>query len=421
MFRKNLLFFATIITLLFSQVQAQVAVVSSPIDPGGETEEIIPQNVWIPTWVSSQQVTEPRNLPPSPGLKGNTIRETIRPTLCGTRLRVIFSNTHGDGPLTIDGAHIARSLGDSKIDPASDVQLLFNGKPGKVIQPGSIAYSDAIDFEVSAFQNLAVSILASSVPKDVTGHPGSRTTSYIINGDALSAAEFSDSVQTDHWYLLSSIEVWAAPESEAIVVLGDSITDGRGSTTNMNNRWPDILAERLKANPATRHIAVLNQGVGGGCVLRGGLGVPALVRFDRDVIAQPRVKWLILLIGVNDVGGNQGKDAEGLTDDLIAAFRQMIIRAHSHDIKVIGGTIMPFKGNDYDSPEREANRVEVDEWIRSCGEFDAVIDFDAITRSADDPTSLSTHVDCGDHLHPSVEGHRIMGEAVDLQLFVESE
>ena len=382
------------------------------------------ESIWIPTWVSSQQLTEPHNLPPEPGLSGCTLRQIVRPTLRGTRVRVVFSNEYGNAPLTIEAAHIAQSTGDASIDSGSQAQLLFNGQSGTVIQPGSIMYSDAIDFEVGAFNNLAVSIYTTSAPSDITGHPGSRTTSYIAEGNLCTESDLPGANKTDHWYLLSSIEVLAAGDSEAIVVLGDSITDGRGSTTNMNNRWPDVFANRLHEHPATQHFAVLNQGVGGGRILRDGLGTAAIGRFDRDIVAQPNVRWLIVLMGVNDIGTAPGARAVGQpapsTEDMIAAYRQMIVRAHSHDIKVVGCTIMPFGESFYDCEESETQRSEVNAWIRTCGEFDAIIDFDRITRSADNPTKLSADIDCGDHLHPSAEGHRIMGEAVDLALFVES-
>lgn len=396
-------------SLLFSLTQAE--------------QNTISEGAWIPTWVSSQQLTEPHNLPPSPGLNGNTIRQIVQPKLSGIKLRVVFSNAYGESPLTINGAHIAKSIGKAIIDSESDVKLFFNDLPSTVIQPGSIVYSDPVDFNVVSFQNLAVSVLSSNVSNNITGHPGSRTTSYIQEGDALSATDLPTAAHTDHWYLLTSIEVLAHPDSAAIITLGDSITDGRGSTTNMNNRWPDVLAHRLHANPQTQNISVLNQGVGGGRVLRDGLGTSAIARFDRDVLAQPRVKWLIVFIGVNDIGTAAGAKERGMpaatTQDLIAAYRQMIVRAHSHDIQVIGATIMPFGGSFYDTAEGEVQRQEVNHWIRTSDEFDAVIDFDKITQASDTPSTLSLNVDSGDHLHPSVNGHQIMANAIDLDIFTQ--
>lgn len=378
---------------------------------------------WVATWVSAQQLTEPHNLPPEPGLTGNTLRQVIQPTLGGSRVRLMFSNAYGDGPLAIGGARVAPSLDGARIDPDREHVLTFNnGAAGAVVQPGCVVYSDPVDMAVVPFANLAVTVHTPAVPARVTGHPGSRTTSFIMPGDALAAADMPQAVPTDHWYLLGSVEVWAAPRSAAIVVLGDSITDGRGSTTNRNDRWPNLLARRLHASPASQDIAVLNQGAGGGRILRDGLGTAALARFDRDVLATPGVGWLVVFIGVNDIGTAAGARARGepaaTARDLIDAYHQMIVRAHAHGIRVIGATIMPFQGfPGYDTPESEAQRQEVNSWIRTGREFDGVIDFDAITRDPAAPARLSPEVDGGDHLHPSAAGYRIMADAIDLSVF----
>lgn len=376
---------------------------------------------WVSTWVSAQQLTEPNNLPPAPGLAAQTLRQIIQPTLGGSRLRIMVSNAYGDGPLTIGSAHVASSAGASSINPASDQTLTFGGAASFTLQPGTVVVSDEVSFTVTPFENLAVSLYLTAVPKLVTGHPGSRTTSFIQAGEHLSAAELPEAQRVDHWYLLGAAEVRAGEEAAAIVVLGDSITDGRGSTTNQNDRWPNLLAQRLHANPGTAHVAVLNQGAGGGRVLRDGLGTSALARFDRDVLAPPGVRWLVVFEGVNDIGSAVGARSKGepaaSADDLIAAFRQMILRAHSHGIRVIGATIMPFEGFSYFTVESEADRQTVNRWIRTSGEFDGVIDFDAITRDPAVPSRLAAAVDGGDHLHPSAAGYRIMAEAIDLALF----
>lgn len=379
---------------------------------------------WISTWVSAQQLTEPHNLPPAPGLGGQTIRQIIQPTVGGSRLRVALSNAYGEAPLIIASAHIAKSSGADAIERETDVALKFNGSSSIVIQPGTFILSDDVAFTVTPFTNLSVSTHISSIPTNVTGHPGSRTTSFIQPGDAVSASALPEAVQVEHWYLLSALDVWANPSADAIVVIGDSITDGRGSTTNHNDRWPNLLARRLHAHPATAELSVLNQGAGGGRVLRDGLGTSALGRLDRDVIAVPGVKWLIIFEGANDIGTAVGARKNGevtnTATELIAAYRQMIRRARSHDIRVIGATIMPFAGfGNYDTPESEADRRVVNDWIRSSGEFDAVIDFDAISRDETSPSKLSAAVDGGDHLHPSARGYQIMADAIDLTLFAE--
>jgi lysophospholipase L1-like esterase len=231
-------------------------------------------------------------------------------------------------------------------------------------------------------------------------------------------------VPVDHWYFVSGIEVGAPREAGAVVILGDSITDGRGSTTNGNDRWPDILARRLQASPATAQVGVLNAGIGGNRLLRDGLGPSALARFDRDVLAQPGVRWLIVLGGINDIGTAAGARAKGepaaTADDLIAAYSQIIERARARGIRAYGATIMPFEGFTYAgyyTPEGEADRQRVNAWMRTIGRFDAVIDFDAATRDPANPLRLLPAVDGGDHLHPSAAGYRIMAESIDLSLF----
>jgi len=377
---------------------------------------------WVASWVSAQQLVEPHNLPPAPGLADRTLRQIIQPSLAGNRLRLAFSNAYGEAPVRITAVHVARSAGGSAIVADTDTALTFNGSPSVTILPGTMMFTDDVAFDVAPFVNLAVSIHIADIPQNITGHPGSRTGSFIVPGDAVAAADFTDAVRTERWYLLASLEVFADARSSAIVVIGDSITDGRGSTTDQNNRWPNLLARRLHANPSTANISVLNQGAGGGRVLRDGLGTSALGRFDRDVIAIPGVRWLIIFEGVNDLGTAVGARANGqphaTAADLIAAYQQMITRAHAHGIKVIGATIMAFAGfTSYDTPESEADRQAVNDWIRHSGAFDGVIDFDAITRDPENPSRLSSAVDGGDHLHPSSDGYRLMADAIDLSLF----
>ncbi len=377
-----------------------------------------PDEEWVGTWRTASQLVEPRNMPPGPGLSQNTLRQVVRVSLGGDSLRVRFSNEFSTNPVTLKAVHIAVSADSSAVVPSTDQALKFDGKPEVTIEPGSAIISDPFKFVLEPRTNIAITIHFGDTPTDLTGHPGSRTTSYLVPGNEVSAMEFPDAVRKDHWYIINGIDVVAEKAAAAVVVLGNSITDGRGSGTNKQNRWPDELARRLQDNPDTRLVAVLNQGIGGNCVLRDCLGPSALSRFERDVIGATKVRWLIILEGINDIGQTQDAEtADKVANDLIAAYEQMIDSAHAKDIRVYGATILPFGGSFYDTDYCELARNKVNEWIRSSGSFDAVIDLDSALRDPDDPLRLLPAADTGDHLHPNETGHRMIAEAVDLTLF----
>jgi len=372
----------------------------------------------VGTWATSQQLVEPANMPPPPGLTGNTLRQVVHGSLGGRRLRVRFSNVFGDGPLTIVRAAIAPSLGESRIDSAAQRTLSFGGNAFVTLPAGRDTTSDAVAFELPPLSNVAITTRFGAVPTAVTGHPGSRTTSYIRAGDAVTAASLPGAVATAHWYVATGIDVAAEPPAAAVVALGNSITDGRGSGTDRQNRWPDELARRLQADPATRHVAVLNAGIGGNCVLRSCLGPSALARLERDVLRAPGARWVIVLEGVNDIGqAKSPADADSIARGLIDAYRQIVARAHEARMLAYGATILPFGGSFYDAPHREAARSSVNRWIRTSGAFDAVVDLDAAMRDPSQPSHLAPVADGGDHLHPNEAGYRMMAAAVDLTLF----
>ena len=357
-------------------------------------------------------------MPPEPGLSHNTLRQVVRVSLGGDSLRMRFSNEFSTFPVTLASVHIAVSAGSSAIDSNTDKALKFDGKPEVTIQPGTAITSDPFRFELKPRTDVTISIYFGDTSPDVTGHPGSRSTSYLLPGNKVSAADLPGAVRTDHWYVISGIDVVAPESAAAVVVLGNSITDGRGSGTNKQNRWPDEFARRLQENPDTRRVAVLNEGIGGNCVLRNCLGPSALSRFERDVIKQAKVHWLIILEGINDIGQAHGPDAAAkVARDLISAYEQMIDSAHAKGIRVYGATLIPFGGSFYDTPDRESAWKSVNEWIRNSGRFDAVIDLDAALHDPANPLRLLPIADSGDHLHPSENGHRMMAEAVDLTLF----
>ena len=323
--------------------------------------------------------------------------------------------------------HVARpvSTASPRIDASTDRALTFSGRPDVVIPAGAEYISDAIVFAVEAQSDLAITFHLGQPPAVETGHPGSRTTSYLMHGDHVAEADLPGAITFDHWFNLAGVEVSAPPGAAAVVTLGDSITDGRGSTTNGNDRWPDDLARRLHAELPSRCLAVLNLGIGGNRLLLDGLGPNVLARFDRDVLAQPGVRYLIVLEGLNDIGtfGLHESAMQAAHDQLvhamIAAYEQIVLRARAHGIRVFGGTLTPFTGSAFynPGPRSEADRVAVNRWIRAVNHFDAVIDFDQALRDPQKPQQLLPAYDSGDHIHPSPAGYRAMAEAIRLADF----
>jgi lysophospholipase L1-like esterase len=385
------------------------------------------QTYWVGSWAASQQLVEPHNSLPADDLRDATLRQIVHLSLGGSTLRVKISNRFGTEPLHFTGVHIARpeSPASAKIVAGTDKALTFSGAPDVIVPAGADYVSDPIHFPLAPLSDLAVTVHIDIPPAQQTGHPGSRAMSYVVHGDQLSAADLADAKKVEHWYFIAGVDVDATSYSAAIVTLGDSITDGHGATTNGNDRWPDVLARRLQAQSETKNIAVLNHGIGGNRLLLESLGPNALARFDHDVIAQTGVRYLIVLEGVNDLGmftkdGN-GSPAEHQQEvhRIIGAYEQMIARAHAHGIKVFGATIMPFVGSAFyhPGPDTDADRQAINEWIRTPGHFDGVVDFDKLTRDPDRPDRLATKYDSGDHLHPSPAGYAAMGEAVPLSWF----
>lgn len=382
---------------------------------------------WVASWGASQQIPEPPNALPSEALRDATVRQIFHLSVGGPALRVHLSNAFGTEPLHLSSVHVAKpvSSSSSTIDSATDRPMTFAGRPDVTIPAGAEIVSDPLEYPVAPLSDVAISFHLNVPPEQETGHPGSRATSYYVPGDSVGASMLHDPQHVDHWYQVSEIDVQGAPAAAAVVALGDSITDGHGATTNGNDRWTDVLAQRLQSEPGTRNIGVSNQGIGGNHLLIDGLGPSALARFDRDVLAPAGVKWVIVFEGVNDLGGlaRTGEvplaEHAAMVQSVIAAYQQIVARAHAHGLRVYGATITPYVGSGYchPGPLSEADRQAVNQWIRATGHFDAVIDFDSVVRDPAQPDHLLPAYDCGDHLHPSPAGYRKMAESIPLGLF----
>ena len=415
--KRALSFFAAIAVLIYlSRVLLEPVLASSSA----------PQ-IWVATWGTSQQIPEPRNELPMEDLRDATVRQIFHLSLGGSALRVHVSNAFGTEALRFTSVHIAHPLSTSSpaIGSSSDQPLTFAGKPDVLVPPSAEFVSDPLGLKVLPLSDIAVTFHLDAPPSGETSHPGSRATSYYVHGDATAAATLIEPKYVDHWFQISEIDVQVPPEGGAVVVLGDSITDGHGATTNGNDRWTDVLAARLQASPQTRNIGVSNQGIGGNNLLVDALGPNALSRFDRDVLAPAGVRWLIVFEGVNDLGGlaRAGEVPPAYhaaqVERVLAAYRQIIERARAHNLRVLGATITPYVGSEYyhPGPLSEADRQAVNQWIRAAGHFDALIDFDAVVRDPAHPDQLLPAFDSGDHLHPSPAGYKAMGEAIPLTIF----
>jgi lysophospholipase L1-like esterase len=359
--------------------------------------------------------------PGQPSPANSTYRNVVRVSAGGSSLRVQLTNEFGARPLTIGAAHIALSAGSGAIQPGSDHALTFNGQPSVIIPPGAPVFSDPMPIQVAPLSSLAVSVyLPTQTIDDTTCHQDARSTTLITVGDTTAAQTLTDPRPVYSWCFVKAIDVTTHANAAAIVCFGDSITDGALSTRDTNRRWPDVLAQRLQQNPGTAHLSVLNEGIGGNRLLHDGTGPNAIARLDRDVLAQSGVRYLIILEGINDIGHTAQPREPGdviTAQDAIFALTQLVTSAHTHHIKVLGATLTPYVGASYASPAGEQMRETVNQWIRTSGVFDGVIDFDQIARDPAKPTVYAPDVDSGDHLHPGDAGYEKMGSAIDLSLF----
>jgi lysophospholipase L1-like esterase len=380
---------------------------------------------WIGTWAASPQAPEPPLVAPTPAQFDNqTIRQIVHTTLGGKRVRIRLSNEYGATALRVGAVTLARHAKGHAIVAGSERALTFAGRASFTIPAGAPALSDAIAFDVPAGGDLVVSLFVPTPTPASTFHSLGVATTYVSPpGDYSHAADMPVASTTQSWFFLSGINVEGSQKNAAIITFGDSITDGYASTPDANRRWPDVLAQRLRADRRTAHLAVLNHGISGNRTLFDLIGPNAQARLDRDVLNAPGAKFVIFLEGINNIGfpgafdrANQAVSAE----DVIAGHQQIIARAHERGLKIFGATLTPFEGTSfsgYFTPEGEAKRQAVNQWIRNSHAFDAVIDFDLAVRDPAHPSRILPAYDSGDHLHPNDVGYEAMGKFIDTGLF----
>jgi lysophospholipase L1-like esterase len=377
---------------------------------------------WVGAWATGLVTVD------KSAFENQTLRLIVRSTLGGKRLRIRLSNLYGNQKLTIGAAHIGLRDGASeRVVAGSDRTLTFGGEGAAVIGPGALLVSDPVDLDVKALSDLAISLyIPGEVPEafPITGHGNCHQTNYLsVEGDHTAAASFPVKEKTENWYFLSAVEMLAPADTGVVVCFGDSLTEGNLSSLDSNSRWPDQLARRLAARGG-RAFAVLNQGIGGNRILHDMRGDSGLRRFDRDVLAQPGVTHAFIYIGTNDLRNQRGNAAESVTaDQMIAGLKQLALRAKAGGLTVYGAAMIPYENETYFpgawTPAGEAKRQAINAWIRAHGMeyFDALIDFDKVVLDPAHPTAMRAEYDCGDHLHPSDNGYRHMGDAIDLKLF----
>ncbi|HTX16086.1 MAG TPA: SGNH/GDSL hydrolase family protein [Candidatus Baltobacteraceae bacterium] len=364
----------------------------------------------------------PPIFPPPPSFDNQTVRMVVRTSIGGHRVRVQLSNAFGSSMLRIGAAHIALRGNDSTIVAGSDRALMFSGQPSALIPEGAEIVSDPVDLDVPPLSDLAISVYVPGHVDDPTDHLTGLHTTYISGpGDLTAASSIDNPKTTQSWYWLSGVDVLAPEKTALIVAFGDSITDGATSTPDTDASWPSQLARRLIANKSTANWAVVNEGISGNRLLNGGMGVAALARFDRDVLSQPGVKWVIVMLGINDIGlasmpGIEPSDVVSV-QDLIAGQKQLIDRAHLRGIRVIGATLTPYMGAMYASEQGEAKREALNDWIRTGGAYDAVFDFDKVVQDPQNPKEILASFNIRDHLHPNDAGYKAMADSIDLSIF----
>lgn len=360
-------------------------------------------SAWTGTWATAVEWTGPGDMPKA-SLSNRSLREIIHVSIGGETMRMQLSNIHSKEPVEIKSIFIADAKDSCDIDVKTAKYLTFSGKKSVTIAPGESVYCDVMTYNLKPLQRLSVTInYGATTPVNASSHRGSRTTSYLMQGEAKPKTKFVATEKCDHWYNISCLDVQTVQPTTCVAVLGNSITDGRGSTTNLQNRWTDAMAEALDGKAA-----VLNLGIGGNAVVRGGLSEPALKRFDRDVLGQQGVTAVVIFEGVNDLGGMKPNHAE-IVKNLQQAYTELIQKTKAAGKKVYLGTITPFYGNSYYNHFSEAARLTINDWIRANKDVDGIIDFDQLLQDPQNPKALLPAYS-DDGLHGTPAAYKAMGE-----------
>lgn len=366
---------------------------------------------WVGTWSCAPYAAGAQNTPPAPYIENNTLRQVVRVSIGGKKLRIKFSNKTSATPVTMKSVSIAVSNGGSAIDASTITEIKFKGSSSVTMEAFSSISSDEVNFPLSPSMRIAITIHygQASSKADITSHVGSRTDSYILSGDQSKSINFENATVTSHWFHINTIDVIASKKAASIAILGNSITDGYGLFGGLQNRWSDKFSEKLLNNSKTKQVAVLNLGIGGTNVT-GNSPTTGISRYKDDLLKQSGLRWIIIFYGTNDIAGGAS------ADKIIGAYKKIIEDAHAMKVKVYGATITPFKGSGHYSVAHDSVRNTVNDWIRTKGNFDAFIDFDKIIRNPDDTSRLLEKYS-KDWLHPNEAGYELLGQSIPLDLF----